>query len=357
MRNPVVILVSALIAIAAISFVLVTGESGRASPPTGGMEAMSVDMDPSAAPANTGTSIGSAETCAQINENDILDADEDAIDIIELDVTALNIPAADPAIGTTFTLLFPAPNVTVSEVATPYASDNGWNILSISDPPQTDGDYVHNVVDAFSTGTSGTGTISRLNLETMPGVFSGVMPLQLSFAAHIDTTNTPQAPDDVNNALVAIGTSCTMTTPPPGTPTPTPTAPVLGTVPPPSQTDTPTPPPPPTPTATPTATPTPSPTPTATPTLPPGETEAPTLPPGETEAPTLPPGETEAPTLAPGETETPTPTATPAVLPDSGGSPGGSNTTIVLLLAGAGLLAVSIALGGQSAIRKPRRET
>jgi hypothetical protein len=57
------------------------------------MDAMSIDMDPSAAPANTATSLGTLESCARINENNVLDADEEgAADTLSTDVTATNIP-------------------------------------------------------------------------------------------------------------------------------------------------------------------------------------------------------------------------------------------------------------------------
>ena len=49
-------------------------EAGHVNP--GGPTAMSIDMQPSAAPANTNGSVGSRESCARINENGILDADE-----------------------------------------------------------------------------------------------------------------------------------------------------------------------------------------------------------------------------------------------------------------------------------------
>ena len=56
------------------------------------MQAMSIDMNEEATPANTSSSLGSLESCARINENDILDADEDVVDGVNIDVTALGIP-------------------------------------------------------------------------------------------------------------------------------------------------------------------------------------------------------------------------------------------------------------------------
>ena len=81
--------IAALGATIVLAFVLVSTEASipaDASEP-GGMDAMSIDMNPHAIPANTATSIGSREFCARINENDLLDADEDDIDTLEIDVT------------------------------------------------------------------------------------------------------------------------------------------------------------------------------------------------------------------------------------------------------------------------------
>jgi hypothetical protein len=52
----------------------------------GGMDEMTLDMNPGSEPANTSTSLGSIEFCARMNENDILDADEDGIDALYVDV-------------------------------------------------------------------------------------------------------------------------------------------------------------------------------------------------------------------------------------------------------------------------------
>ncbi|MGH9204619.1 MAG: hypothetical protein ACRD2A_25605, partial [Vicinamibacterales bacterium] len=56
------------------------------------MDAMSIDVNPEAFPANTTSSLGSQEVCVRVNENDMLDADEDVVDGIFLDVTADTIP-------------------------------------------------------------------------------------------------------------------------------------------------------------------------------------------------------------------------------------------------------------------------
>ena len=58
----------------------------------GGMDAMSIDMDSGNTPANTANTIGTREDCRRINENNSLDADETAVDSIDIDVTAGGVP-------------------------------------------------------------------------------------------------------------------------------------------------------------------------------------------------------------------------------------------------------------------------
>ena len=74
---------------------------------------MSIDLNPFASPANTATSFGTREDCAGIVENNILDADEDAVDTLTLDVTAANIPASTPMSGFNYRLSYPAASLEV----------------------------------------------------------------------------------------------------------------------------------------------------------------------------------------------------------------------------------------------------
>ena len=57
-----------------------------------GMTAMSIDMK-DAANANNANVLGPLDTCARINENGVLDADEFLVDQLRIDVTAQGIPA------------------------------------------------------------------------------------------------------------------------------------------------------------------------------------------------------------------------------------------------------------------------
>ena len=67
-----------------------------------GMSAMSIDMK-DAGNANNASALGPLDTCARINENGVLDADEFLVDQVRIDVTAQGIPAFDdggtPSIG------------------------------------------------------------------------------------------------------------------------------------------------------------------------------------------------------------------------------------------------------------------
>lgn len=282
-----VLLAVAIVTVAAFSIYigLNSAEEG-ADASSQSMDEMSIDMDPT---GNTGTSIGSRESCARINENGFTDADEDAPDTVEFDVTVLNLPAGNLAIGTTFRLLFPAPNqMTVTQVATPYAAANAWSTSDVSDPAQSDGDYLHTVFDVVGAGTSGSGAISRLTLQTDPGASTGVFPLTLTTENHIDILSELHAPITTNNGWIAINEPC-----PSGEPSPSPTSTPSPTV---------------TPTPTPGASDTPGPSGTAT--SPPSGTLTP--------APTGTNGATPEPTGGPGPTSTPGPTATPSGEPRHG---------------------------------------
>ena len=115
-----VALIGALVAVSSLSETQTTSASHA-----GGADSMSVDMDPSASPANTGTTFGTVETCARVNENDTLDADEDSVVALRVDAIIDNIPASNPAIATSFVLTFPGggTELTVSQVGTPFATD------------------------------------------------------------------------------------------------------------------------------------------------------------------------------------------------------------------------------------------
>jgi hypothetical protein len=151
-----------------------------------------------------------------------MDADEDGVDALDMDLVIVNIPSPpDPAaaITTNATINWPAgvqPNLIVNAGAptggdnsdVDYATANAWSVIDGSDTAQTDGTWGHTVVDLNATGTGGSGTLHQTRITTTGVAAAGVWALTLTAAAHIDTGGTPRAPDAISNASVAIDTAC-----------------------------------------------------------------------------------------------------------------------------------------------------
>jgi uncharacterized repeat protein (TIGR01451 family) len=203
-----------LLALAALAVLSVGGSDSVQANHTGGMDAMSVDMNPAATPANSPTSLGSREGSARINENDILDADEDVVDGIFVDITATNIPASNPMTGFGYRLSYgapPAPSLCISDRNNRglLLSESGSELVAAADPmPDCDGGWNSEVVDVSGTAPeSGSGFLERLTLTTSPGVISGTYVLTLTNAAHFKD-NGIFAADAVYNGLICVNQLC-----------------------------------------------------------------------------------------------------------------------------------------------------
>lgn len=197
---------------------LAQGPSLPAIATSGSADAVSIDMDPSAAPGNTATSVGTREFCARVNENDMLDADENSADSLTVDVVTgpSGIPASNPLAGFAFTLEFPANKIEVTSASASYllASGASSNVFTVNDPvPGNDGTWSSAASDA-NTGLAGNqsedgpGVLERLTLESISPSVPGFYPLYLREVAHIDSSNVAHAPDVINDAKVAIDTTC-----------------------------------------------------------------------------------------------------------------------------------------------------
>jgi hypothetical protein len=210
----------------------------------GGMDAMNIDMDPSAAPANTcgaaGSApgadvtstagaggptncvIGSVETCAQINENGVTDADEDLLNGLLVDVTAVNIPAgsleASPStamVAFGFTLNYPGGHlrvVTTNSTNWLLANFNGSNVSNFDDPrPDSISPFSAASLDVGSFGSEewGTGALERMTIDA-GGATAGpaLIPLTLTANGHVDAFSGDYSPDYSGNAFVALDTPC-----------------------------------------------------------------------------------------------------------------------------------------------------
>jgi hypothetical protein len=200
---------------------------------TGSMDAMAIDMNPHGIPANTATSIGSREFCARINENDILDADEDDIDTLEIDVTTgtQGIPTGSAMIAFQTTLLYPSTDLTVVGASVDHmlSAHDGSAVLDISDVvPHSDGEFYSGAVDlTLETAESGPGVLASISIESLADAATGIFDLRIDDAGHVDPNGEAWLPAQHLNAFVAIGTECPTEPPPPviiATPTPIPTA-------------------------------------------------------------------------------------------------------------------------------------
>ena len=207
MRFPALaICLAALAAVILVAYADAPGRSLATSPPSA--QRFSIDMDPANAPANTANSLGSNETCAAMNENNILDADEDFVDTVEFDVTVTGIPATNSMIGYAYTLSYPAPNTRI-------VYKNSILLYSLPgsgippDPNITDTDGTLNVAEADpgaipASSESGSGVLDRLRIETTPFAVPGIFPLTLSGAAHVDTNVIGHTPDALDYAHIEV---------------------------------------------------------------------------------------------------------------------------------------------------------
>jgi hypothetical protein len=179
----------------------------------GGMDAMSVDLNPFASPANAATSLGTREDCAAIFENNLLDADEDAVDTLTLDVTATTIPASTPMTGFNYKLNYPPASLEVVAqnpdfllVAAPGSSRSGFSDLL----PDSDGGFNGSELDTGpipSSSETGTGVLDRVQIASKPAAVTGTYPLTLNDTVHLDTDGNAWPPDAINNASISINTA------------------------------------------------------------------------------------------------------------------------------------------------------
>lgn len=183
----------------------------------GGMAAMAIDMDPFASPGNTATTLGTRESCAQINENNVLDADENfTADTITLDVVAVDIPATTAMIAFTFEIDYSEAALTIQTQDPNFllASSPGSSLFDLpsDSTPDVNGDnrWVGTVVDLGYPGSEdfGSGILQRLTMSSDVGAAPGVYDLTLSNAAHVDLNNDAFLPDTLYGAAVAVDQTC-----------------------------------------------------------------------------------------------------------------------------------------------------
>ena len=192
--------------------VATSGEPARASH-AGGMDTMSLDMDPT---GNTATSLGTREVCARINENGIQDADEDSVDTVTLDATATNIPAGTAMIGFTHSISYNESELTIQSQNINFllGVNAGSSVVDVGDlAPDVNNDNVFltaagDVGPIPASAETGSGVLNRLTIETDPGASTGWHQLIMYGAQHIETDSTPHAADAIHSGTIAVDLPC-----------------------------------------------------------------------------------------------------------------------------------------------------
>ncbi|MFQ5473235.1 MAG: thrombospondin type 3 repeat-containing protein [Dehalococcoidia bacterium] len=196
--------VAALLALFVLS--LATDAPNVSATHNGGADFFLLDMDPV---GNTATSIGTIEPCARINPNGIVDADEDGVDVVDVDVVTgpQGIPATNPMLAFGIFLSYPAGSEVVA--ADPdflLGVGVGSSVFYSGDIlPDSDGRLSAPVVDVGPGGVtnaeSGPGVLVRLSLSA-PTAPAGVyeLLLQESFlntpSVHVDVVPNGFVPDN-----------------------------------------------------------------------------------------------------------------------------------------------------------------
>jgi hypothetical protein len=187
------------------------------------MAAMSIDMNPS---GNTATSLGDRQECAEVLPGRSL----------TVDVTATSIPAQSPMLAYSYTLIFDTPGIAITgQESLMIGANQGSSPFIVPDPdglPSVDGSLMLTAADIGSASgihESGSGVLDRLEIEVATDAAPAVYKLSLTAAAHIDSQNNPYPPSVTHDGRIAVGVSCSGTTPiPPRPGNPSATAPPGG---------------------------------------------------------------------------------------------------------------------------------
>jgi hypothetical protein len=136
-----------------------------------------------------------------MQEDDVLNADEDAVDRLTLDVTVTNV-ADLRDFG--FELNYPAPQVSVILFDPKYFLDTG-NTLDISEStPDTDGSFLAQFVN-LAEPITGSGILGRVTLETTPTASPGQFPMSLTNPVHESSGAFVGPPERVDDAILVVG--------------------------------------------------------------------------------------------------------------------------------------------------------
>ncbi len=189
------------------------GDACDASPPAlEPVDNVLMDMEDDATPANAATSVGTVEVCGSINKNGVLDADEDSVDALTVDVVVgpLGVPAANPIAGSQFTLHYDNTKVRVAAADSLQLLAAGGSTIAIdlSDgAPDSDGAFLAAMADFGPNRESGDGILSRLSIEAV-GTQPSVATLTLTDVLIADGSGTAMPVNAIAGGFIALNGSC-----------------------------------------------------------------------------------------------------------------------------------------------------
>jgi len=225
-RAPAIVVV---VAIALLAVFVPAGSGGPIQASHGGMDTMAIDVNPA---GNSAGAVGTIDQCGRINRNGTMDADEDFIDGLFIDVVGQNIPAVDnkgtpsPAddtggiLGYGYRFNYRAAQFTVSDqeyttdTVNILASNPGSSIFNSPEPSEPLPDNNDNnrwestVFDMADMETSppesGSGVLDRLSITAETTVPAGQYLFNLTDNFHVDAGGTAFPPHSTGLANIAV---------------------------------------------------------------------------------------------------------------------------------------------------------
>jgi hypothetical protein len=226
-RAPAIIVI---VAIALLAVFAPAGSGGPIQASHGGMDTMAIDVNPA---GNSAGAVGAIDQCGRINRNGTMDADEDFIDGLFVDVVGQNIPAVNtkgtpsPAddtggiLGYGYRFNYQAAQFTVSDqeyttdTVNILASNPGSSIFNSPEPSEPLPDNndnnrwestVFDMADqATSAPESGSGVLDRLSITAEATAPAGQYLFNLTDNFHVDAGGTAFPPHSTGLANIAVG--------------------------------------------------------------------------------------------------------------------------------------------------------
>lgn len=178
------------------------------------IDQVAIDLEDESSPANAPTAIGSVERCRSANNNNVLDAGEDFVDGITVDVVTgpVGLPVNQEALSFQFWLIHDpaALIVTSADVNQMLAANAGSDIFNLTDPvPGNDGRFDTGALDiGGQPGETGDGVLARYTIEAI-GTWPSYSLLRIDYPS-ITVLPSGDRPlmGALGSAVVALGLSC-----------------------------------------------------------------------------------------------------------------------------------------------------